>query len=462
MFLDLDKKPKNSHAVIDDSNQAYTYGDIISFSNKFYEIINKRTLIFIFADNSIGSLSAYVACLNYGVVPLLISSDIDQEFIEKLIRIYKPEYLWLPQNNKYTFEGDKRFTKYGYVLLKIDDFIHSFHEDLSLLLSTSGSTGRPKLVRHSYENVECNAKNVANFFGLDQTHVAVAILPIHYTMGLSVVTSHLKAGATLLLTNRRLTDREFWKSIKINKATSFTGVPYSFEILDKLRFTRMNLPHLEMLSQGGGKLSNELFKKFAEFSNKNNIKFFATYGQTEGTARMAYLPPEYAVTKTGSIGRAIPNGKFHLIDKNGKTIDKMESSGELVYQGPNVTMGYAYSLQDLSLGDENKGLLKTGDIAKRDEDGFYYIIGRKKRFLKLYGTRVSLDEVELLIKSELQTDCVCKGDDELLEIYVTNKNVVSDVNKLMTEKIKLFHKAFEVNAIDKIERNEAGKVVFNN
>lgn len=461
MFLDIDKRSNSDIAVIDDSNQTYTYGDIKNFSREFYEAIHKRTLIFIFADNSFGSLATYVACLNNGIVPLLISSEIDHAFSDKLINTYKPEYLWAPQDSRYISKGDHLISKYGYALVKIDNVSHTFHNDLSLLLSTSGSTGRPKLVRHSYENVEANAQNVANFFGLNKKQIAVAILPIHYTMGLSVITSHLKVGATILMTNRRLTDKKFWQSIKEYKATSFTGVPYSFEILDKLRFTRMDLPHLEILSQGGGKMSDRLFKKFADFSEKNNIKFFATYGQTEGTARMAYLAPEYATKKIGSIGKAIPNGKFYLINEHGNIINDTKASGELVYQGPNVTMGYANSLKDLSLGDENKGTLKTGDFAKRDKDGFYYIVGRKKRFLKLYGTRVSLDEVERLIKSNFQIDCVCKGNDDLLEVYITDKDQIHMVHELIVEKIKLFHKAFSVKFIEKIERNKSGKIMLN-
>ena len=130
------------------------------------------------------------------------------------------------------------------------------YKELSLLLPTSGSTGSSKLVRHSYKNVEANARNVSLLFGLDKHERALATLPIYYTMGLSVISSHIYAGATILLTGKSLTDGKFWTFMKEHRATSFTGVPYSFEVLQKLRFFRMDIPHLQLITQGGGKMKN--------------------------------------------------------------------------------------------------------------------------------------------------------------------------------------------------------------
>jgi acyl-coenzyme A synthetase/AMP-(fatty) acid ligase len=350
------------------------------------------------------------------------------------------------------------FTAWDYALVKTGCQKVCLFDDLALLLPTSGSTGSPKLVRHSYRNIESNANNVRRLFELDGSEKAIAILPMHYTMGLSVIASHLLAGSTLLLSGRSLLDKGFWAMLK--EATSFTGVPYSYEILTKMRFTRMDLPILKVITQGGGKLSEEMFKMLAQYAHDHGKKFIATYGQTECTARMAYLPAEWAMTKICSIGFAEPGGELSIIDKDGVETFEGEAEGEMVYRGENVTLGYATCSEDLLKGDENYGVMYTGDLARRDADGCYYIIGRLKRFLKIYGLRIGLDEVERMIKSEFETDCYCSGTDEMLSIRITNASIADKVAAFVEEKTHLFHKNIEVKTVQSILRNEAGKVMI--
>jgi acyl-coenzyme A synthetase/AMP-(fatty) acid ligase len=222
----------------------------------------------------------------------------------------------------------------------------------------------------------------------------------------------------------------------------------------------MDLPYLKLLTQGGGKLKSELFKEFAEFAEKTGKKFIATYGQTEGTARMAFLKADMATRKTGSIGKAIPNGQLLLMNDNGEEIIETEAVGEMVYRGPNVTLGYALIGDDLAKGDENKGVLKTGDIARRDADGYYYIVGRISRFLKIYGVRIGLDESEQMIKSSFDIDCICSGNDEKLIIKITDEQKKESIHNFVVEKTGLFHTAIEVVVVNEIPRNEAGKSIY--
>lgn len=460
MFLDIDHKEKKSLAAIDDSGASVSYGDLTDFSGEFFQVISNRTLIFILAENTIGSMAGYIASLSGKIVPLLLSSNIDQALLENLVNVYQPGFLWVPKRLESGFSYNPIFERYDYVLLKTGCNPFDLHPDLSLLLTTSGSTGSPKLVRHSYSNVECNAKNVAELFALNLSERPVAMLPMNYTMGLSLITSHLFAGSFVLLTKKSLTDREFWSFIRGHKATSFTGVPYSFEVLNKLRFFNMDLPDLKLLSQGGGKLGDDLFKKYAEYALSKGKKFIATYGQTEGTARMAYLKPEFAITKTGSIGKAIPGGQLLLIDEEGKEIIENEAVGELVFKGCNVTFGYAFEGKDLIKGDENMGVLKTGDIARRDADGYYFIIGRRSRFLKLYGIRIGLDESEQMIKAAFDTDCLCTGNDEKMIVRITNREKKDAIYNYLIEKTGLFHSAVETVVVDEIPRNEHGKSIY--
>ena len=455
MFLDLDKKERQRIAAIDDSGRSVTYGDICDFSKEFEKKLPKRSLIFLLAENKIGSLLGYTAALSNRVVPLIISANTEEGLYNHLYDLYQPEYLWMPEAKA---EGKEVvFSAWDYCLVKTGNQPTPMYEELSLLLPTSGSTGSPKLVRHSYRNIEANADNVRRLFKLDGTEKAMAILPMHYTMGLSVIASHLLAGATLLLSGRSLLDKGFWATLK--EATSFTGVPYSYEILTKMRFTRMDLPNLKVITQGGGKLTEAMWNTLAQYAQDKGKQFIATYGQSECTARMAYLPAEMAIDKVCSIGIAEPGGQLSIIDDNGNETFEGEAQGEMVYRGENVTLGYATCREDLLKGDENHGVMHTGDLARRDADGCYFIIGRLKRFLKIFGLRIGLDEVERMIKAEYKTDCYCKGNDEKLIVLVTDSKLQDVLPAFIEEKTHLFHQKIEIQVVKEILRNEAGKVI---
>lgn len=455
MFLELDRKERQRIAAIEDSGRSVTYGDICDFSEEFSKYLPNRSLIFLLAENRIGSLLGYTAALCNRIVPLIISAATEEGLYNHLYELYQPEYLWLPESKA---EGkDVVFSAWEYCLVKTGNQPTPMNEELSLLLPTSGSTGSPKLVRHSYRNIEANADNVRRLFKLDGTEKAMAILPMHYTMGLSVIASHLLAGATLLLSGRSLLDKGFWATLK--EATSFTGVPYSYEILTKMRFTRMDLPNLKVITQGGGKLTEAMWNTLAQYAKDNGKQFIATYGQSECTARMAYLPAEMALDKVCSIGIAEPGGQLSIVDDNGNETFEGEAQGEMVYRGENVTLGYATCREDLLKGDENHGTMHTGDLARRDSDGCYFIIGRMKRFLKIFGLRIGLDEVERMIKAEYNTDCFCKGNDEKLIVLVTEPKLQNVLPTFIEEKTHLFHQKIEVQLVDQILRNEAGKVI---
>ena len=301
---------------------------------------------------------------------------------------------------------------------------------------------------------------ISAFFELDSTERPMVDLPIHYTYGLSVLNSHLYSGATVLLTGKNVLNPEYWDFLKGERASSFTNVPYSYEILKKLRVFRMDLPYLRTFSQGGGKLNEELHREFAEYAQNTGRRFIATYGQTEGSARMAWLPPEYALEKCGSIGKAIPNGKLYIVDEDGRVIDAPDTIGEMVYEGPNVTLGYAETREDLALGDERHGVLYTGDMVKMDSDGFFYIVGRKKRFLKLWGYRVGLDECENIIKRAFDVECACVGDDQCMQIYVNSRQDMDAVRRYIADKTGINSSAFQMHYIEALPRNEAGKILY--
>ena len=459
---ELDKYSSNN-AFTDEYGKSVTYEMLSEEADKIYGAIGHRCLVFSLCQNSLGSVIGYVSFINSRVVPVLLNSELERELLLNLLSVYKPAFIWMPEEMFDSFSDVTNvYSSYGYILAKTSyDMEYPLYEDLCLLLTTSGSTGSPKFVRQSYKNVRANAESIAEYLELDSTEKPITTLPMNYTYGLSIINSHLLVGAEILVTDKGLMQKEFWTFFKEAGATSVGGVPYTYEMLDKLRFTRMNLPTLRYMTQAGGKLILELHSKFAEYAAANDKKFIIMYGQCEATARMGYLPSEYAVSKCGSMGIAIPGGKFHLIDVNGDTVTEPEVTGELVYEGANVTLGYAEKGEDLCLGDERGGVLQTGDMAKFDSDGFYYIVGRKKRFLKIYGNRVNLDETERLIKGHFEgIDVACGGVDDHMYLFVTNEDKTEEVKSFVASTTKLNPAAFKYIVIDEIPKNDSGKTLY--
>lgn len=462
MLWDLAKYRDHS-ALIDECGGGVTYGELDEERERIAAAAGGRCLVFSLCTNSIGSVAGYVSFINAGIVPVLLNAHLEKGLLQHLLATYQPPYLWLPDEQADEFAGMERvYGCHGYCLLKAPyNKTYPLFPELALLLTTSGSTGSQKLVRQSYANVKANAESIAEYLGLGEKERPITTLPMNYTYGLSIINSHLLVGATILITDKSLMQKEFWRFFKEQGATSFGGVPYTYEMLDRMRFQRMDLPSLRTMTQAGGKLNPELHRKFAEYAEENGKNFVVMYGQCEATARMGYLPADKATEKCGSMGIAIPGGTFHLLDANGQVITEPHVTGELVYQGPNVTLGYAECGEDLAKGDERHGVLETGDMAQFDEDGYYYIVGRKKRFLKIYGNRVNLDEIDQMVKMQFaQTDFVSAGVDDHMYLFVTDSSAAEAVKGFIATKTGLNPAAFKTVVIDEIPKNDAGKTLF--
>ncbi len=449
--------------AVDDNGKAYTYGELFQQGELLASaVLSQRSLVFILCTNTVGSILGYTACLNHGSVAVLVDAGLDSVLLKNLLQTYSPNFVWLPSDHQICMAGGNEiYGAWGYSMLQWNASAIELNPDLALLLTTSGSTGSPKLVRQSRRNILANTRSIVQYLGIDASERPITTLPMNYTYGLSIINTHLFMGATLILTQYGIMQREFWQRMKSDEVTSIAGVPYIYEMLDRLRFTRMQLPSLKTLTQAGGKLSVKLHEKFAMYAQEQNKRFIVMYGQTEATARMGYLPPEYALSKIGSMGKAIPGGEFALVDVDGKEITEPETVGELIYRGDNVTMGYAECQADLAKADERNGVLATGDMAKRDQDGFYYIVGRKKRFLKIFGSRVNLDETERLLATNFENlDCACSGVDDKLKVFITDSTRQAEVERFLPEKLGFHPSAFAVIVIPKIPRNDAGKILY--
>ncbi|PHR69852.1 MAG: AMP-dependent synthetase [Arcobacter sp.] len=445
---------KNNIALITNDREV-TYKELDQLSYEVGMLLDNKSLVLLVCTNTIDSIISYIGIIKSGAKCLLVANT----DIESLLEKYKPQYVFSPIEKNINAKVIKEFG--SYIACKTNfDVDYEINNELAILLTTSGSTGSPKFVRLSYNNIVSNTTSISEYLKIKSSDRAITTMPMNYTYGLSIINTHLANGASLILTDESLMSKIFWSLIKEKKATNFGGVPYTYEMLKKLRFERVNLPDLKYITQAGGKLNKKLVLDFYEVCSKKNIKFYVMYGQTEATSRMSYLPLESLPEKAGSIGIAIPDGKFLIKDDKGCEIEDIDVRGELVYIGNNVSYGYSQSYHDLKEGDKNYGCLHTGDLATKDADDYFYIVGRKNRFIKVYGNRVNLDEFEHIITS-YGYECVCTGEDDKLNIFLTDNTIekLFLFNKLMKD-TGLNKSAFNLVYIDSIPRSDSGKIIY--
>lgn len=457
------QKYKDNIAVVTDRGESLTYSELHTQIDEFHQHISSSGFLFCLCENVLASFVGYVACMNKHMPALLLDGSKDLELVQHLISVYHPEYIWMPQKRVAEIGGDTIYEYKDYSLQKMtyEESLEelSVHPDLLLCLTTSGSTGSPKLVRLSEKNLQSNAEAIAEYLHIDEKERPITTLPMYYSFGMSVINSHLIKGATILLTDKAVIQKDFWEFLKAEKATSISGVPYTYEMLKRLRFFRMDLPFLKTLTQAGGKLNAAYVKEYVDFAEANGKQFIVMYGQTEAAPRMSYLPHEKSVEKCASIGIPVPGGHFSLIDPEGNAIMGAGVDGELIYHGENVCLGYAEKRSDLAKGDENHGELHTGDVARRDEDGYYYITGRMKRFVKIWGNRTNLDATEQLLKA-ITPNCACAGVDDKITVFVTEEGLEQKIKELLVSKTGFNPRAFDVRVIAEIPKNGSGKILY--
>ncbi len=261
------------------------------------------------------------------------------------------------------------------------------HSDLAVLLSTSGTTGSPRVVRLSLANLESNAAAVVATLGLTDADRAVTTLEFTYSYGLSVLHSHLAAGAGLVLTELSVTDSAFEDVVRHSGATTMAAVPYTFDLLDRHGTQVLAAPSLRQVTCAGGRLPAPTARRYAELGRRHGFDLVLMYGATEATARMAVLPPHLTASNPGTVGRAIPGGAFRLDDVGDDGV------GDLVYSGPNLMLGYAEHPADLARGRDLTEW-RTGDRARLTVEGLLEIVGRRAQITKVHGLRVDLADVD--------------------------------------------------------------------
>lgn len=436
-------------------NKKLSFFDIESGKTKTFSqftpnhFVNQQAkdIIFLYLDNGIDSIEVFFTSFATHHVTTLLSKELSIHLKQNLENLYKPAFIYdtTRENIDDYYEQDRLFTRNEFISKTIDP-------QIKIMISTSGTTGSPKFVKLSEENIYNNALSILDYLPVIDTDVTPLNLPIYYSYGLSVLITNAIRGGQIICGVKNIFNKLFWVDFQKYGFTSLAGVPYVYEVLNNIGFTKIKYPTLRYLTQAGGKLNDQLIKIFQQYSICNHIDFFMMYGQTEATARISYLNITRHINKIGSVGKAVLNGKL-MIDK---------TTNELIYHGPNVYGGYAESISDL-MSYQKDCSLYTGDIAKFDNEGFLYIIGRINRFVKILGSRISLDEIENILKDNFSGgNFVCIGkEDTYLQLYSTDADLEQqNVIKFMEEFFKIDPYFIKYKYINNLPLTMNGKINY--
>lgn len=389
-------------ALFTDDGGSITYAALPARTDPWCRLLEHRgkALVVCFAGRNLATALCYLAVLRLGHAVAMLDAGLAPAARQRFLAAYRPELLaWCPDDGTaaepvvgYRHVGDVDDAS---VWRRADRQDGSLHPELALLLSTSGSTGNPKAVRLSYANIASNSASVAASLRTTEADRAATALPLHFGYGLSVLSSHLLVGGSAAVLPQRPTGLAFWRRFAAIGCTGFPGVAPTYEMLWPMVSELSRVPTLRVMTSSGSRLRTELVLRFADWLRQRGGRLHMMYGQTESTSRMTCLDPESLPERVGSVGRAIQGGRLEI--RTGDERPPDGRSGDIVYFGPNVMLGYAASRADLALGDVTGGVLDTGDLGYLD-DGFLYLTGRRKRIAKVLGLRLSLDDVERLFE----------------------------------------------------------------
>jgi len=323
----------------------------------------------------------------------------------------------------------------------------------SVLLPTSGSTGSSKFVRLSMGNVVSNAQQIAEALGITSDDRAFAHLGLYYSYGLSVLNSHLLSGAVTILSGDSAMQPSFWRSLEEYQATSMPGVPYSYELFDRVGFADLRLPALRDLTQAGGRLNPERIVRFGRLMVERGGRFWVMYGQTEATARISVLPASELPAFAGTVGFPLRGMRARVVDGDASGL------GELVVEGPNVMLGYASAFSDIDGVDVQKGVLRTGDLARVDEDGRLSIGGRLKRIAKVFGVRVNLDDVEKALVASFGSLAVIACNDRVV-VFLEGVEGAPSLSREMERRLRFPAHVLEVRSVPNLPLNASSKIDY--
>lgn len=447
-----------------EEKETYTYYDLKVFADMLGEHVIPRSTVFVLCEHCVGELFGILSFLRKRVVMYLFDSQLSSERIDELLNEYTPNYMYIPVKQKENYPDYRiLFEKYGMALLINQKVMLPpvKTNNLAFFLSTSGSTGNSKLVRSTYETyVKVSAKEI-KMTGITKDDVTATFLPMQYAYAIGLIFAHVAVGAKIIITKLPVIQNRFWELCEEKKVTFFYAVPYMYESICKLGIEE-RLGMFRVLSGAGGKIKTNVAEKCTRVASNHNTIFYTEYGQTEAPCMSFAIK-----SKNGSyhpeenIGEPIIEGKAYLLDTDNKIITEKGVSGSLMYEGESVCTGYCAGREEIDKEDPWKGVLNTGDIAIINDLGKIEIIGRAKRFIKIYGKRYSLDHIEHLMNQVLN-DCqvVVSGIDGMLVIFINSQDNIATCKKYIRTTYGISSENYRVEYIETFPLNINGKIAY--
>jgi acyl-CoA synthetase (AMP-forming)/AMP-acid ligase II len=269
--------------------------------------------------------------------------------------------------------------------------VHTTETDLAAIIYTSGSTGAPRGVMLTHLNIRANTQSIVAYLRLQETDRVIVVLPFHYVYGLSLLHTHVAVGGAVVIENRSAFPNVTLRTMRQQEVTGLAGVPSTFALLlHRSSIASASLPALRYVTQAGGPMPPAMIREWRRVLP--HVPFFVMYGATEASARLSYLEPGQLERRLGSIGRAIPNVELRLLNQHNVEVGAGEV-GEIVARGSNISTGYWNAPEETRQVFGPEGY-HTGDLARADEDGYLYIVGRTRDMLKVGAHRVGAREIE--------------------------------------------------------------------
>lgn len=438
-------------AIADDRGNKITYKELAEEAERLLPYIEERSLIFVLCDHQTETVKLIYNLLYLNMVPLALAADMDEELVDNLIVQYRPQYIYCSKSCEMGSRYQYKIEFERHIILKTGEKKCETHPDIALLLSTSGTTGSPKLVKLSYGNLYNNAEQMCSYMDIHCGQKGISPLSMSYVYGLTFCIWHWHCGATLLITEESILSKKFHEFYEKEKVNHFGGTPYIYQMLQRIGFwDEEKIKYLHWAASAGSQMSDgDQIRMVSTLKDK----FWILYGQAECTGVISGMNFDENNIKLGSVGKVFEDVEI--------SIDS--STSELILKSPNICMGYADSIKQLSDGDVNQGTIHTGDAAYIDEDGCVYLRGRLSRYAKILGKRVSLDDIERYLNNTFSgVDFACAGADDNVVIFYSGEagKLNEKILVLLDSKMKIPKKFITFFYLKEIPRSRAGKVMY--
>lgn len=442
-----------------EGNTVLSYGELAELVGESERVLrhDSKALVLCAGDRDLPTLLAYLAALRLGhAVAFLPASN-------EILSAYQPEFV-IPAPGSGSGLADLGYHPAAEPIAGTTVFQRNsqssgeIYGDMALLLGTSGSTGSPKTVRLSCSGLADNTAAVIRALGITASERGPTTLPITHAYGLSVLNTHLLAGASVVLGDQSPLSLATWDHLVRSGATSFAAVPMTYAAFGPAHINLLGRSKVRTMTQSGSRLGDDLTMRLVRMMGQLDGRFFVMYGQTEATSRIARLDPADLPSRLGSVGTAVPGGTITIGSAPGHA-RAMPGEGAVLYRGPGVMLGYAGGRADLCRGAE-VDVLDTGDLGYL-RDGYLYLTGRAKRIVKVLGIRTSLDDLERMVERPDHPAAVICGTDDVVHLVGAGDAAVHEQQRRqLVESLGVPSRHVVFRQVDRLPRTPGGKVDY--